>query len=50
MDIGTNTEIVISKGSELAACSCASGPAFEGAYIKHGMRAAEGAIEKNLDR
>lgn len=28
------------------ACSCASGPAFEGMHIKHGMRAVTGAIEK----
>ncbi len=45
MDIGTNTEIVVGKKEGLAACSCASGPAFEGAHIKHGMRAASGAIE-----
>lgn len=46
IDVGTNTEIVAAKGTELAACSCASGPAFEGAHIKHGMRAASGAIER----
>jgi len=45
MDIGTNTEIVVGDKEGLVACSCASGPAFEGAHIKHGMRAASGAIE-----
>ena len=46
MDIGTNTEIVVGNMERLVSCSCASGPAFEGAHIKHGMRAATGAIEK----
>lgn len=45
VDIGTNTEIVLNDGRDLYACSCASGPAFEGARIKHGMRAGLGAIE-----
>lgn len=45
MDIGTNTEITLSINGELSCCSCASGPAFEGAHIKHGMRAMAGAIE-----
>ncbi len=46
IDIGTNTEIsLVSKGS-LLSCSCASGPAFEGAHITDGMRAAPGAIER----
>lgn len=45
MDIGTNTEIVVGDRDRLVACSCASGPAFEGAHIKHGMRAATGAVE-----
>jgi uncharacterized 2Fe-2S/4Fe-4S cluster protein (DUF4445 family) len=50
MDIGTNTEIsLIAKGKHFA-CSTASGPAFEGAHIRHGMRAAPGAIEKVLIR
>ena len=48
LDIGTNTEIsLIAKGKHFA-CSTASGPAFEGAHILHGMRAAPGAIEKVL--
>jgi len=46
LDIGTNTEILLGNKDQLMACSCASGPAFEGARIKHGMRAASGAIEK----
>ncbi|MCJ7489733.1 MAG: ASKHA domain-containing protein, partial [Thermoplasmata archaeon] len=46
IDIGTNTEIIAGSRERLIACSCASGPAFEGAHIKHGMRAASGAIER----
>jgi uncharacterized 2Fe-2S/4Fe-4S cluster protein (DUF4445 family) len=46
VDIGTNTEIVLGNKDKLIACSCASGPAFEGAHIKHGMRASTGAIEQ----
>ena len=46
VDVGTNTEIVLGNKDRLIACSCASGPAFEGAHIKHGMRAATGAIER----
>jgi len=46
IDIGTNTEIVVGDKNKLTACSCASGPAFEGAHIKNGMRAATGAIER----
>jgi len=46
IDIGTNTEIVLGNHESLISCSTASGPAFEGAHIKHGMRAATGAIEK----
>ncbi|SHJ80928.1 Uncharacterized 2Fe-2 and 4Fe-4S clusters-containing protein, contains DUF4445 domain [Hathewaya proteolytica DSM 3090] len=45
IDIGTNGEIVLSKKGELYSCSCAAGPALEGANISCGMRAAEGAIE-----
>ncbi len=45
LDIGTNTEIALVSKGEIASVSCASGPAFEGAHIKHGMRAAAGAIE-----
>jgi len=45
IDIGTNTEIILGDKEDLIACSCASGPAFEGAHIKCGMRASNGAIE-----
>jgi len=46
IDIGTNTEIVLGNKDELFTTSCASGPAFEGMHITHGMKAVEGAIEK----
>jgi len=46
LDIGTNTEITLSHNNQLLSCSCASGPAFEGAHIQAGMRAAPGAIER----
>ncbi len=45
IDIGTNGEIVLSKGGRLLSCSCAAGPALEGMNISSGMRAAEGAVE-----
>jgi len=48
LDIGTNTEISLVNGAEITTTSCASGPAFEGGHIKHGMRAARGAIERLL--
>ncbi len=46
LDIGTNTEVVLRANGRLISCSTASGPAFEGAHIRDGMRAAEGAIER----
>jgi uncharacterized 2Fe-2S/4Fe-4S cluster protein (DUF4445 family) len=46
LDIGTNTEISLAKEDRLVSCSCASGPAFEGAHIHAGMRAIPGAIER----
>jgi uncharacterized 2Fe-2S/4Fe-4S cluster protein (DUF4445 family) len=46
LDIGTNTELLLRAGGEVLACSCASGPAFEGEHIEHGMKAVEGAIER----
>ncbi len=46
IDIGTNTEIIAGNKDRLISCSCASGPAFEGAHISYGMRAATGAIER----
>ncbi|MBN2451730.1 MAG: DUF4445 domain-containing protein, partial [Lentisphaeria bacterium] len=45
VDIGTNGEIVLAYRGVLRAASCAAGPAFEGARIVAGMRAAEGAID-----
>lgn len=46
IDIGTNGEVALWSGSELLVASCAAGPAFEGAQIRHGMRAGPGAIER----
>lgn len=46
VDVGTNGEIVLAAAGKLSAASTAAGPAFEGARISHGMRAAAGAIEK----
>jgi uncharacterized 2Fe-2S/4Fe-4S cluster protein (DUF4445 family) len=46
IDIGTNTEISLGNRDLTMIVSCASGPAFEGMQIKHGMRASTGAIEK----
>ena len=46
VDIGTNGEIVLACEGKLWAASTAAGPAFEGARISCGMRAATGAIEK----
>jgi uncharacterized 2Fe-2S/4Fe-4S cluster protein (DUF4445 family) len=46
IDIGTNTEISLIHAGRVLSCSCASGPAFEGAHIRDGMRAAPGAIER----
>ena len=46
LDIGTNTEITLAAHGRMIACSTASGPAFEGAHIRDGMRAADGAIER----
>ena len=45
VDIGTNGEIVLGWQDRMLACSTAAGPAFEGAHIKHGMRAAPGAVD-----
>lgn len=45
IDIGTNGELVLAAKGRLMACSTAAGPAFEGAQIKQGMRAAPGAVE-----
>ncbi|NLE43157.1 MAG: DUF4445 domain-containing protein [Chloroflexi bacterium] len=45
LDVGTNTEISLAGNGRLLSCSTASGPAFEGAHIQDGMRAAPGAVE-----
>ncbi|MEJ2157172.1 MAG: ASKHA domain-containing protein [Desulfobacteraceae bacterium] len=44
LDIGTNTELVLAYDGKLYSCSCASGPAFEGAQIRQGVRAVPGAV------
>ncbi len=46
LDIGTNTEVSLAANGRLLSCSTASGPAFEGAHIRDGMRAAPGAVER----
>ncbi|MEM3549704.1 MAG: ASKHA domain-containing protein [Candidatus Bathyarchaeia archaeon] len=46
LDVGTNTEIFVGNSEDILSCSCASGPAFEGFHVKHGMKAITGAIEK----
>lgn len=46
IDIGTNGEIVIGNHEWLACAACSAGPAFEGGGIRHGMRAATGAVEE----
>jgi uncharacterized 2Fe-2S/4Fe-4S cluster protein (DUF4445 family) len=45
IDIGTNGEMVMGSSSRLITCSTAAGPAFEGAHLSCGMRAADGAID-----
>ncbi len=46
IDIGTNVEIALGSEKKIIVCSAAAGPAFEGAHIRHGMRAAPGAIDR----
>lgn len=46
VDVGTNAEIVLGNRERLLACSSPTGPAFEGAQISGGQRAAPGAIER----
>ncbi len=46
VDVGTNAEIVLGNRDRLVACSSPTGPAFEGAQISCGQRAAPGAIER----
>jgi len=51
VDVGTNAEIVLGNRHRLVACSSPTGPAFEGAQISCGQRAAPGAIERvRIDR
>ncbi len=51
VDVGTNAEIVLGNRNRLLACSSPTGPAFEGAQISGGQRAAPGAIERvRIDR
>ncbi|MBL8046136.1 MAG: DUF4445 domain-containing protein [Anaerolineales bacterium] len=46
VDVGTNAEIVLGNREQVLCCSSPTGPAFEGAQITHGQRAAPGAIER----
>jgi len=46
IDVGTNGELVLGDCRRMLSASCATGPAFEGAHIEHGMRATPGAIER----
>jgi len=46
VDVGTNAEIVLGNRDRMVACSSPTGPAFEGAQISGGQRAAPGAIER----
>jgi uncharacterized 2Fe-2S/4Fe-4S cluster protein (DUF4445 family) len=46
VDVGTNAEIILGTKDRLLACSSPTGPAFEGAQISSGQRAAPGAIER----
>lgn len=51
VDIGTNAEIVLGNSARTVAASSPTGPAFEGAEISSGQRAAPGAIERvRIDR
>ncbi|MGI9335871.1 MAG: ASKHA domain-containing protein [Gammaproteobacteria bacterium] len=51
VDVGTNAEIVLGNRHRLMACSSPTGPAFEGAQISGGQRAAPGAVERvRIDR
>jgi uncharacterized 2Fe-2S/4Fe-4S cluster protein (DUF4445 family) len=46
VDVGTNAEIVLGNRQRMLACSSPTGPAFEGAQISAGQRAAPGAVER----
>lgn len=45
VDVGTNTEVLITDGRRVLAASCPAGPAFEGGLVRYGMPGSEGAIE-----
>jgi uncharacterized 2Fe-2S/4Fe-4S cluster protein (DUF4445 family) len=45
VDVGTNTEVVVSANGRVVTASCPAGPAFEGGEVTYGMQASEGAIE-----
>ena len=45
VDMGTNTEVILSHQGRMWAASCPAGPAFEGGLVSYGMRAYDGAIE-----
>jgi uncharacterized 2Fe-2S/4Fe-4S cluster protein (DUF4445 family) len=46
VDVGTNGEVVLARDGKLTATSCATGPVYEGAHIRCGVRAAPGALER----
>jgi uncharacterized 2Fe-2S/4Fe-4S cluster protein (DUF4445 family) len=46
VDVGTNAELLLGNKTRVLACSSPTGPAFEGAQISSGQRAAPGAIER----
>ncbi|GHE04258.1 drug:proton antiporter [Defluviimonas sp. 20V17] len=46
VDVGTNAELLLGNKEKVVACSSPTGPAFEGAQISSGQRAAPGAIER----
>src|SRR5438477_1511925 len=46
VDIGTNGEVLLGSRERLFACSAPAGPALEGAQIRHGMRGAQGAVDR----
>lgn len=51
IDVGTNAEVLLGNRTGVWSCSSPTGPAFEGAQITHGQRAAPGAIERvRIDR
>lgn len=46
LDVGTNGEIVLGNSDWMITSACSAGPAFEGAGVRHGMRAITGAIQE----